>query len=64
MIDKINILLNIAQKKKINFITFFNFNSLLLEMLGVGSIPLFLGLLLDQSRIIELVQNISFLSFF
>ena len=33
-------------------------------MLGVGSIPLFLGLLLDQSRIIELVQNISFLSFF
>ena len=64
MIDKINILLNIAQKKRLILLLFLILTASLLEMLGVGSIPLFLGLLLDQSRIIELVQNISFLSFF
>ena len=51
-------------QKRIIVLLFLILTASLLEMLGVGSIPLFLGLLLDQSRIIELVQNISFLSFF
>ncbi len=64
MIKRINTLLNAKQKIQLLILLSLVFTASLLEMLGVGSIPLFLGLLLDQSRIIELVQHISFLSFF
>ncbi len=64
MLDKILILISCIKKRRIIFLFLLVFFSSVLEMLGVGTIPLFLGLILDQSRIIELIQNISFLSFF
>ena len=64
MIKRINALLNIRQKKQLFVLLALIFTASLMEMLGVGSIPLFLGLLLDQSRMIGLIQNITFLDFF
>ena len=60
MIDKINILLNIAQKKRLITLLVLIFSASLLEMIGVGAIPLFLGLLLDPSRFTEFFSNYSF----
>ena len=60
MIDKINILLNVAQKKRLITLLVLIFSASILEMIGVGAIPLFLGLLLDSSRFTEFFSNYSF----
>lgn len=64
MLNKINILLNTKQKKQLYVLLFLVLAASLLEMIGVGSIPVFLGLLLDQSRTINLIQDIAILDFF
>ena len=64
MLNKINILLNTKQKKQLYVLLFLVLTASLLEMIGVGSIPVFLGLLLDQSRTINLIQDIAILDFF
>ena len=60
MLEKINILLNSKQKKRLTFLFFLIFTSSILEMIGVGSIPVFLGLILDPARIIDFLSNYKF----
>lgn len=62
MLEKINILLNSKQKKRLMFLFFLIFTSSILEMIGVGSIPVFLGLLLDPVRLIDFLSDYKFLS--
>ena len=62
MLDKINILLSGKQKKKLIFLFFLIFTASILEVIGVGSIPLFLGLLLDPGRLIDFLSNYKFLT--
>ena len=63
MLNKINVFLNSTQKFKLLVLLFLVIVASVLEMIGVGSVPVFLGLLIDPEKIISLMPDIALLNY-
>ncbi len=60
MLDKLNTLISKKQKNKLYILLALIFFASVLEMIGVGSIPVFLGFLLDSDKIFDFLTNYKF----
>tara|TARA_X000000368_G_scaffold393374_1_gene359022 strand:- start:1861 stop:3582 length:1722 start_codon:yes stop_codon:yes gene_type:complete len=63
MISKIKNILSKQDKFKLNFILFLNFLTFFTEFISLASIPIFVGLIIDSSFILDKFENYNFFYF-
>ena len=63
MISKIKNILSKRDKFKLNFILFLNFLTFFTEFASLASIPIFVGLIIDPSFILDKFENYNFFYF-